>query len=85
MEAKINAALDTIRGYLQQDGGDVRLHRITPDLVVELELMGACTTCNMSEMTMKAGIEQAILRAVPEIKAVVTVNQVNETETNPSA
>ncbi|MBX3103277.1 MAG: NifU family protein [Bacteroidetes bacterium] len=74
METKIQAALDTIRGYLQADGGDVRLHRITPDLVVELELMGACTTCNMSEMTMKAGIEQAILRAVPEVKGVRTVN-----------
>lgn len=75
METKILAALDTIRGYLQADGGDVRFHRLTPELVVELELQGACTTCNMSDMTMKAGIEQAILRAVPEVKGVRTVNQ----------
>jgi Fe-S cluster biogenesis protein NfuA len=46
----------------------------TADLVVELELLGACTSCNMSEMTMKAGIEQAIRRAVPEVQAVRTVN-----------
>jgi Fe-S cluster biogenesis protein NfuA len=75
METKILAALDTIRGYLQADGGDVRFHRLTDELVVELELQGACTTCNMSEMTMKAGIEQAILRAVPEVTGVRTVNQ----------
>ncbi|MCE3007423.1 MAG: NifU family protein [Bacteroidetes bacterium] len=71
---QIEDALDSIRGYLQADGGDVRLHRITEDLVVELELLGACTSCNMSEMTMKAGIEQAIRRAVPEVQAVRTVN-----------
>jgi len=71
---QIEDALDSIRGYLQADGGDVRLHRITEDLVVELELLGACTSCNMSEMTMKAGIEQAIRRAAPEVQAVRTVN-----------
>lgn len=74
--ARIEAALDSIRDYLKADGGDVRLHAITPQGGVELELLGACVTCSMSPMTMKAGIEQAILRAVPEVTAVTTVNPV---------
>lgn len=71
---KVEEALNTIRGYLQADGGDVRLHHISPDLIVELELLGACTSCNMSDMTMKAGIEQAIRRAVPDVREVRTIN-----------
>lgn len=68
--ARVEAALDSIRGYLNTDGGDVRIHAITPDMVVQVQLLGACNSCSMSEMTMKAGLEQAVMRAVPEIKAV---------------
>jgi Fe-S cluster biogenesis protein NfuA len=74
LAARVEAALDSIREYLRADGGDVRLHAITPEGAVELELLGACVTCSMSPMTMKAGIEQAVLRAVPEVTAVRTVN-----------
>ena len=66
-------ALDSIRDYLRMDGGDVRIHNITKDLVVELELLGACSNCSMSEMTMKAGVEEVIRKAVPEIKQVITI------------
>jgi Fe-S cluster biogenesis protein NfuA len=71
---RVEAALDSIREYLRADGGDVRLAGITPQLTVQLELLGACTTCSMSPMTMRAGIEQAIRRAVPEVAEVVTVD-----------
>lgn len=70
---RIEASLTSIRGYLQADGGDVRIHRVVEERV-ELELLGACSACSMSEMTMKSGVERAILQAVPEIKEVVTVN-----------
>lgn len=72
--ARVEQALDSIRDYLKADGGDVRLHRVTEDLEVELELLGSCVTCSMSDMTMKAGIEQAIRRVLPEVKNVRTIN-----------
>lgn len=70
---RVLQALEGVRPYLNSDGGDVRLHNITPELVVELELMGNCETCEMSHMTMRAGLEQAIRRAAPEVKQVTSV------------
>lgn len=74
MRRQIEEALDMIRPYLMADGGSVRLQNITPDLVVELELLGACGTCPMSTMTLRAGIEQALKRSVPQISRVEAVN-----------
>ena len=72
--ARVEAALDQIRPYLQADGGDVKVLEVTPEMVLKLEMVGACGTCPMSSMTLKAGVEQAILKAVPEIKAVEAIN-----------
>lgn len=74
LRRQIEEGLDLIRPYLMADGGSVRLFNITPDLVVELELVGACGTCPMSTMTLRAGIEQALKRAVPQITRVEAVN-----------
>ncbi|MGV3640406.1 MAG: NifU family protein [Adhaeribacter sp.] len=74
--ARIEKALDQIRPYLEADGGNVKVLELTSDMVLKLELLGACGACSMSTMTMKAGIEQAIMREVPEIKSVVAVNMV---------
>ena len=71
---KIELALNAIRPYLEADGGDVRLLEVDSNMVVKLELLGSCITCPMASMTMKAGIEEAIMRAVPEINGVVAVN-----------
>jgi len=71
---RVETALDSVRDYLRSDGGDVRITNIREDMVVELELLGNCGACSMSEMTMKAGIEEAIKRAAPEITSVVAVN-----------
>ena len=71
---RINQALDGIRPYLETDGGDVRIAEITDDLVVKLELLGACGSCPMSAMTLKAGVEEAIKREVPEVKGVEAIN-----------
>lgn len=73
LNQKIEEALESIRPYLQADGGDVSLVEITEDQVVRVELIGACKTCNISHMTMKAGIEETIRKAVPEIKSVEAV------------
>jgi Fe-S cluster biogenesis protein NfuA len=71
---QVEQALETIRPYLIADGGDVAIEEITSDNVVKLRLLGNCGSCKMSFMTMKAGIEQAIMKAVPQITSVVAVN-----------
>ena len=70
LNERVEGALKQIRPYLEADGGDVELIEITPDNIVKLKLLGACKTCSMSEMTMKAGIEEVIKRTVPEIVSV---------------
>lgn len=71
---QLETALDEIRPYLEADGGSVRLAGVTPDLVVELELLGSCGSCPMSTMTLRAGIEQTLKRAVPMIARVEAIN-----------
>jgi len=71
---RIEAALEKIRPFLIADGGNVKVLEVTEDLVVKLELEGACETCPMSPMTMKAGVEEALKRDIPEIKEVIAVN-----------
>jgi len=56
LSKRVEEALDQIRPYLKADGGNVSLVEITDDHVVRVELLGACKTCSMSMMTMKAGI-----------------------------
>ncbi|ADY53530.1 nitrogen-fixing NifU domain protein [Pseudopedobacter saltans DSM 12145] len=71
---EVERALDTIRPYLVADGGNVSVEEITNDNVVKLKLLGACGSCPMSFMTLKAGIEQAVKKAVPSITAVEAIN-----------
>jgi Fe-S cluster biogenesis protein NfuA len=78
VEARINAALNEIRPYLQADGGDISLLEVTDDHRVVVELHGACSSCNMSFMTMRAGVEEAIKTAAPHIVEVVAVNHLNQ-------
>ena len=73
LSEKVENALDTIRPYLQTDGGDVELVEITDDLTVKVKLTGACGTCDMSEMTMKTGIEEAVRKAIPDMKQIIAV------------
>jgi Fe-S cluster biogenesis protein NfuA len=71
---KISAAIELVRPFLQNDGGDISLVEVTDDLTVRVELHGACGSCPYSLMTLKNGVEQAIRREVPEIREVVAVN-----------
>jgi Fe-S cluster biogenesis protein NfuA len=72
---RVEVALNTVRPYMEADGGNIRLLEITEDFVVKLELLGNCGSCPMSMMTMKAGVEEAIKRVVPEITSVIAVNE----------
>ncbi len=71
---RIEQALNQIRPYLEADGGNVEVLEVTNEFVLKLKLLGSCGTCPMSIMTLKAGIEEAVKRAVPEITAVEAVN-----------
>ncbi len=73
---RVEDALEQIRPYLQADGGNVSLVEITDENIVKLELLGACKSCSMSMMTLKAGIEETIKRAVPEIISVEAINAI---------
>ncbi|HOW40852.1 MAG TPA: NifU family protein [Bacteroidales bacterium] len=70
---RVLKALERVRPYLQSDGGDIDLIEVTDDLTVKVKLKGACHGCPYSMQTLKAGVEQAILREVPEIKSVISV------------
>jgi Fe-S cluster biogenesis protein NfuA len=78
--SRVEKSLDTMRPYLNDDGGNVEVVEITDDMIVHLKLVGACSTCPQSFMTMKAGIEEAVRRAVPEIKGVIAINLTKYTE-----
>jgi Fe-S cluster biogenesis protein NfuA len=71
---RVNSALERVRPYLQSDGGDISLVEVTSDNIVKVRLSGACHGCPYSMMTLKAGVEQALIKEVPEIKEVVAVS-----------
>ncbi len=70
---KVQQSLNSVRPYLQADGGDVELVRVTDDGFVAVRLTGSCLSCPMSRMTLRAGVERRLLRDVPEIKRVEQV------------
>ncbi|GAA0874790.1 NifU family protein [Wandonia haliotis] len=74
IEKKVQAAIEQLRPHLHSDGGDMELVEITDDGIVRVQLLGACSDCNMSVMTLKAGLEEAVKKAVPEIVSVEAVN-----------
>lgn len=71
---KVEEALIKIRPFLQADGGDVELVRVTEDGIVEVKLIGACVGCPMSQMTLRAGVERALVKEIPGIRRVEQVN-----------
>lgn len=70
---RVLEALDSIRPYLQSDGGDIVFVGITDDLQVKVHLTGACDGCPMSMQTLKGGVEMVVKQKVPEILEVVAV------------
>jgi Fe-S cluster biogenesis protein NfuA len=74
---KVNSAIEQLRPFLHADGGDMELVEITTDYIVKVRLKGACRDCSMSAMTLKAGLEDAIRTAAPEVKSVVAVDDMD--------
>jgi len=70
---ELQKSLEQVRPYLQSDGGDVEFVRLTDDGIVEVRLTGSCVSCPMSLMTLRAGIERALMLAHAEIRRVEQV------------
>ncbi|MBU2525902.1 MAG: NifU family protein [Bacteroidetes bacterium] len=73
LKQKVETALDEIRPYLLNDGGNISLVSIDSDKVVKVRLEGNCVGCRINQMTMKLGVEETIKKHVPEIKEVLNV------------
>jgi Fe-S cluster biogenesis protein NfuA len=73
LRSKVLDALDQLRPFLHADGGDMELIDITDDAIVQVRLLGSCSDCSMSQMTIKGGLEEALKMAAPELKGVVAV------------
>jgi Fe-S cluster biogenesis protein NfuA len=75
LTAKIEEALDEIRPFLQNDGGDISLVSIEEGKVVNVQLQGACVGCSVNQMTLKSGVEMTIKKYAPQIEKVVSISQ----------
>ena len=70
----VNNSIEQLRPFLHDDGGDMELIDITENGIVRVKLLGACSSCSMSVMTLKAGLEEALLKVAPEIKGVISID-----------
>lgn len=74
MKSEVQKALNNIRPYLQADNGDVELVEVTEDGIVKVKLLGSCEDCPLSIMTLRAGIERAIMKEVPSVRRIEAVS-----------
>ena len=71
---RVNKGLEDVRPYLASDGGDVSLVKITSDFIVFIRFEGSCKSCNVNQMTLKLGVEEAVKKYAPEINTVQTID-----------
>jgi Fe-S cluster biogenesis protein NfuA len=72
---KVKLAIEQLRPFLNDDGGDIEFVEITNENVVKVKMLGACTECSMSHMTLKAGLEDALKVVAPEIVSVIAIEE----------
>lgn len=70
----VEKALDEIRPFLQSDGGDINLLSVDDGKFVKVQLVGACTSCSVNQMTLKSGVEMTIKKYAPQIEKVINVD-----------
>ena len=78
IEVKVLKCLEQLRPFLHADGGDIELVEIRDDATVVIRLVGSCKDCSMSIMTLKAGLEEAVKKVAPEVKAVIAEEIITE-------
>ncbi|XMB85548.1 NifU family protein [Mycoplasmatota bacterium WC44] len=70
---KIQQVIESVRGFLQRDGGDIKFRKFE-DGIVYVEMQGACAGCASIDATLYDGIESILMAEVPEVKGIVKVN-----------
>ena len=70
LHQRILAALESVRPCLRVDGGDIELLSVSEDGFVKVHFLGACATCPLSPMTLRAGVERTLMLAFPEVRRV---------------
>jgi Fe-S cluster biogenesis protein NfuA len=75
---RVNNALDEIRPFLMNDGGNIRLVEITDDLIVRVELEGSCVDCSVNQMTLKSGVEMTVKKHAPEVLRIEEVRSLSK-------
>ncbi|EJL65918.1 NifU family protein [Flavobacterium sp. CF136] len=73
LTSNVLLALEEIRPFLNSDGGDITLISIEDDKHVKVRLEGACISCSVNQMTLKAGVETTIKKYAPQIETVVNI------------
>lgn len=73
LQKNVEKALDEIRPFLQNDGGDITLLSIEDNKIVRVQLEGACVDCSVNQMTLKSGVEMTIKKYAPQIEKVINV------------
>jgi Fe-S cluster biogenesis protein NfuA len=73
LKTNVEKALDEIRPFLQNDGGDITLLSIENEKIVRVQLEGACVDCTVNQMTLKSGVEMTIKKYAPQIEKVINV------------
>lgn len=71
---QIELALDDVRPHLRVDGGDVAVVELTEEMTLKVKWLGACESCLMSAMTMRAGVEQMVKSRLPQVLSVIAIN-----------
>ena len=69
----LHEALQDVRPYLQEDGGDVELVSVSPEGIVEVRFLGECARCSLAIMTLRAGIERTLMLACPGLRRIEMV------------
>lgn len=73
LTTEVQKALEEIRPFLMSDGGDITLISIEEGKHVKVRLEGACTSCSVNQMTLRAGVETTIKKFAPQIETVVNI------------
>ena len=71
-EEKIIEIIEKLKPYLINDGGNIEFIKYE-DNIVYIKMLGACANCQMLDLTLKEGIEAAIISEVPEVKGVINI------------
>ncbi|WP_424492436.1 NifU family protein [Salinimicrobium sp. GXAS 041] len=75
VKTNVERALEEIRPFLKNDGGNISLISIEDDRLVKVQLEGACVGCSVNQMTLKSGVEMTIKKYAPQIERVVNIER----------